>query len=168
MNSRAETALQFTLVAGELFAAPVVTLTEPQILTTDHERALPSERSFGLLFGAVFALLAGYGWLFKGWSLAVVLSLVAVAVAFVLLGFVAPKVLRPLNWLWFQLGQLLGKIVSPIVLGAIFYLLLTPVSLVTRLFGRDELRLKRKASQTTYWLDRAPPGPEPESFKNQF
>ena len=108
-------------------------------------------------------------WLvFNGWSLAVVLSLVAIAVAFVLLGFVAPKVLRPLNWLWFQLGLLLGKIVSPLVLGAIFFLMLTPVSLVTRLFGRDELRLKRKASQTSYWLDRAPPGPEPESFKNQF
>ena len=117
-------------------------------MTTDHDQTLPSERSFGLLFGAVFTLLAGYGWLFKGWSLAVVLLLVAVALAFVLLGFVAPKVLRPLNWLWFQLGQLLGKIVSPVVLGAIFFLILTPVSLLTRLFGRDQLRLKRKASQT--------------------
>ena len=168
MNSRAETALQYTSVAGALFVSPALTLKENQILTTHHEQALPSERSFGLLFSAVFALLAGYGWLFKGWSLLIVLVLVAVAVAFVLLGFVAPKVLRPLNWLWFQLGQLLGKIVSPVVLGAIFFLILTPVSLLTRLFGRDELRLKRKASQTSYWLDRAPPGPEPESFKNQF
>jgi len=148
--------------------APALTHKEHQILTTDHEQTLPSERSFGLLFGAVFALLAGYGLLFKGWSLVVVLSLVAVALAFVLLGFLVPRVLRPLNWLWFQLGQLLGKIVSPVVLGAIFFLILTPVSLVARLFGRDALRLKRKASQTSYWLDRAPPGPEPESFKNQF
>ena len=137
-------------------------------MTTNHEQTLPSERSFGLLFGAVFALLAAYGWFFKSWSSVVELSLLGVALAFVLLGFVAPKILSPLNWLWFQLGQLLGKIVSPIVLGAIFFLLLTPVSLVTRLFGRDELRLKRKASQTSYWLDRAPPGPAPESFKNQF
>ena len=168
MNSKAETALQFTSVGGVLLIAPTLTLKEHQILTTDHDKTLPSERSFGLLFGAVFALLAGYGWFFKGWSLAVVLSLVAVALVFVLLGFAAPKVLRPLNWLWFQLGLLLGKIVSPLVLGAIFFLMLAPVSLVTRLFGRDELRLKRKASQTSYWLDRAPPGPEPESFKNQF
>ena len=137
-------------------------------MTTDHEQTLPSERSFGLLFGAVFVLLAAYGWFFKSWSSVVELSLLGVALAFVLLGFVAPKILSPLNWLWFQLGQLLGKIVSPIVLGAIFFLLLTPVSLVTRLFGRDELRLKRKASQTSYWLDRAPPGPAPESFQNQF
>jgi len=137
-------------------------------LTTDHDQTLPSERSFGLLFGAVFALLAGYGWFFKGWSSMLALALLGVALAFVLLGFVAPNILRPLNWLWFQLGQLLGKIVSPIVLGAIFFLLLTPVSLVTRLFGRDELRIQRKASQTSYWLDRAPPGPAPDSFKNQF
>ena len=137
-------------------------------MTTDQTQVLPSERSFGLLFGVVFALLSAYGWFLSGWSLVIVLSLVAVALAFVLLGFVAPKVLGPLNWLWFQFGLLLGKIVSPIVLGAIFFLMLTPVSLVTRLFGRDELRLKRKASQTSYWLDRAPPGPEPESFKNQF
>ena len=168
MNSKPETTLQFTSVARALFVARALTLKEYRILTTDHDQTLPSERSFGLLFSAVFALLAGYGWFFKGWPLAVVLLLVAVALAFVLLGFVAPKVLRPLNWLWFQLGQLLGKIVSPIVLGAIFFLMLTPISLVTRLFGRDELRLKRKASQTSYWLDRAPPGPEPESFKNQF
>ena len=137
-------------------------------MTTNYDQTLPCERSFGLLFSAVFALVAAYGWFFKAWSSVVLLSLVGVALAFVLLGFVAPKVLTPLNWLWFQLGQLLGKIVSPLVLGAIFFLLLTPVSLVTRLFGRDELRLKRKASQTSYWLDRAPPGPEPESFKNQF
>ena len=137
-------------------------------MTTNHEQTLPSERSFGLLFGAVFVLLAAYGWFFKSWSSVVELSLLGVALAFVLLGFVAPKILSPLNWLWFQLGQLLGKIVSPIVLGAIFFLLLTPVSLVTRLFGRDELCLKRKASQTSYWLDRAPPGPAPDSFKNQF
>jgi hypothetical protein len=129
---------------------------------------MPSERSFGLLFAAVFALVAGYGWLFKSWVPATLWWLLAVAACFGLLAFVMPKVLAPLNWLWFQLGQLLGKIVSPIVLGAIFFLILTPVSLVSRLFGRDELRLKRKASQTSYWLDRAPPGPEPESFKNQF
>ena len=168
MNSKAETALQFILAIAALCAAPALTSKEPQILTTGQPQTLPSERSFGLLFGVVFALLAAYGWFFKSWPLAVLLSLVAIAVTFVLLGFVAPKVLSPLNWLWFQLGQLLGKIVSPIVLGAIFFLMLTPVSLVTRLFGRDELRLKRKASQTSYWLDRAPPGPEPESFKNQF
>ncbi len=137
-------------------------------MTKDQPQALPSERSFGLLFGVVFTFLAAYGWFFKGWPLAVLLCLVAVAAAFVLLGFVAPKILKPLNSLWFQLGLLLGKIVSPLVLGAIFFLLLTPVSLATRLFGRDELRLKRKASQTSYWLDRAPPGPKPDSFKNQF
>jgi len=137
-------------------------------LKTNPIQNLPSERSFGLLFAVVFAFISAYGWFLKDWSLTVVLSLVGVASMFVLLCFVAPSVLGPLNWLWLQLGQLLSKIFSPLVLGVIFFLLLTPLSLVTRLFGRDELRLKRQVSQTSYWIDRAPPGPAPESFKNQF
>lgn len=129
---------------------------------------LPSERSFGLLFAGVFLVTAAYGWFFKDWPQSAFWLLVGLALIFALLALTAPKVLSPLNWLWFQLGQVLGKIVSPVVLGIIFFLMLTPVSLVTRMFGRDQLRLKRRASQTSYWLERAPPGPEPESFKNQF
>jgi hypothetical protein len=168
LNFKAETALQYLASTDLLFVDPRVNANRASILMTDPAQTLPSERSFGLLFAALFAVLAGYGWFFKGWSLGIVLSLLALAAAFALCGFVAPKVLAPLNSLWFQLGQLLGKIVSPLVLGAIFFLILTPVSLLTRLFGRDELRLKRKALQSSYWLDRAPPGPEPDSFKNQF
>ncbi len=130
--------------------------------------SLPSERSFGGLFCAIFIALAGYGWLIGKWSSAIVLGCLIAGCAIGLVAVVAPFLLRPVNWVWFQLGQLLGKIVSPIVLGAIFFLLLTPVSLVSRLFGRDELRSKRKAQQQSYGIDRAPPGPEPTSFKNQF
>jgi hypothetical protein len=129
---------------------------------------LPSERSFGLLFAAVFAGLAAYGWFLGNWGRPTVFALVIVAMAFVLFAFVFSQVLRPLNWLWYQLGQLLGKLVSPIVLGSIFFLLLTPVSLFTRMFGRDELRLKKTKGQKSYWIERSPPGPEPTSFKNQF
>lgn len=63
--------------------------------------------------------------------------------------------------------MLLGKIVSPIVLGIIFFLLISPVALVTRAFGRDALRLKA-AETGSLWITRTPPGPDPESFKNQF
>ena len=79
----------------------------------------------------------------------------------------APKMLSPINWAWHELGMLLGKIVSPIVLGVIFFLMITPISLITRLFGRDELRLK-KLSLQSYWVDRSPSGPSSDSFKNQF
>ena len=61
----------------------------------------------------------------------------------------------------------MGKVVSPIVLGLIFFGMLTPVGIIGRLLGRDELRLK-KAPVTSYWIDRDPPGPAPDSFKNQF
>ena len=84
-----------------------------------------------------------------------------------ILTLLAPQWLRPFNRAWFLLGELLGKIVSPIVLGVIFFLLITPVALVGRLLGRDELRLKRKPVNS-YWVDRTPPGPEADSFKNQF
>jgi len=75
--------------------------------------------------------------------------------------------LTPLNKAWMKLGDLLGKVISPIVLGIIFFVLLAPVALVTRLLGRDELRLKMSNS-SSYWIDRTPPGPAGDSFKNQF
>ena len=128
--------------------------------------SLPSNRNFGLLFAGVFALLSAYAAYqnaeaFKvyGWFVAsVVVGLVAIA---------APAFLTPLNKAWMKLGDLMGKVVSPLVLGVIFYVLISPVALVTRLFGRDELRLKRTHSNTC-WIDRAPPGPAGDSFKNQF
>jgi hypothetical protein len=66
-----------------------------------------------------------------------------------------------------QLGALMGRVVSPLVLGTIFFLLITPISMLARLFGRDELRLK-KIDTSSYWIARAPPGPDGDSFKNQF
>lgn len=127
---------------------------------------LPSNRNFGLLFAGVFALLSAYaayqnaeafkvyGWLIAG----IVVGLVAIA---------APGLLAPLNKAWMKLGELMGRVVSPLVLGVIFFVLITPVALVTRLFGRDELRLK-KTDASSYWIERAPPGPAGDSFKNQF
>jgi Saxitoxin biosynthesis operon protein SxtJ len=127
---------------------------------------LPSDRRFGLLFVVVWALLAAYG-AHKAWLNLVVSIFVAASVTFALATLFVPKALRPLNFAWFKLGELMGKIVSPIVLGIIFYLLITPVGLVGRLFGRDELKLKRGAEKS-YWIKRDPPGPSGESFKNQY
>ncbi len=93
-------------------------------------------------------------WLFVGAVIAVV-------------SIVMPNFLTLFYKIWMQLGQLMGKVVSPLTLFFIFLGLITPVGLITRLFGRDELRLKRNKSQT-YWIDRTPPGPAGDSFKNQF
>ena len=132
----------------------------------NHPPQLPSERRFGLLFTVVFALVGIYAH-FKGWQQTYVISLAGLSGLIVLITIAAPKLLAPFNRLWFQLGQLMGRIVSPIVLGAIFFLILTPVAVVTRLFGRDELRLKRKAVNS-YWVERKSENSTAESFKNQY
>jgi len=127
---------------------------------------LPSERSFGFLFTAIFAVLGAYGF-YKGWSHSVSVTWLIFSGGIGLVTILAPRLLTPFNKAWFLLGQILGKIVSPIVLSIIFFGLLTPIAFITRLFGRDELRLKRQPV-TSYWFNRVPPGPSPESFKNQF
>ena len=129
--------------------------------------ALPSERRFGALFTVVFSLAGIYGHFVKGWSSGVVIALFAASLIVAVVSLVAPALLAPFNKAWFKLGLLLGKIVSPLVLGLIFFVLLTPVGVIGRLLGRDELRLK-KAPVTSWWIDRSPPGPAPDSFKNQF
>ncbi len=127
---------------------------------------LPSERSFGLLFTAVFAGLAGYG-LYAGWRAGVPLALGAASALTAAVTLAAPRWLAPFNRLWFKLGELLGRIVSPLVMGIIFFGLITPLAVFGRLRGRDELRLRRRPLPS-YWVDRDPPGPGGDSFKNQF
>lgn len=127
---------------------------------------LASERSFGILFFVVFMVVAAYFW-HKGYEDSWVYGAIALSVFFLLAGFLAPALLRPLNKLWFQLGLLMGRVVSPIVLGAIFFILLSPIAILMRVFGRDELKLKKR-DVSSYWVERQPHGPNPESFKEQF
>ena len=120
-----------------------------------------SNRSFGVVFFIVFFLISIYPLLNNGsvyhWSL--FLSLV-----FLILGLLNSKFLYPLNFIWFKFGIFLGRIVSPIVLGIIFFLVVTPISILLKIFGKDVLKLKYDNSKT-YWLDKN----EPKSkMKNQF
>lgn len=127
---------------------------------------LPSERIFGIVFVGIFLILAGYGW-YKQFSNTWINVFLVLAFVFLLCTLIAPKLLRPLNNGWYELGLFLGRFVSPIVLGILFFIVITPVAIVTRLARRDTLRL-RKQSTDSYWIDRKPPGPDPESFKQQF
>jgi hypothetical protein len=79
-----------------------------------------------------------------------------------------PTLLASLNRLWIKLGVLLGKLVSPIALGVLFYGVLVPIGVVMRLTGKDPLRLKRDTGAASYWISRTPPGPPPDSMTNQF
>ena len=128
-------------------------------------KQLPSNKKFGIFFSTIFLLLAVYTY----WKIRIDFALLALipSIFFAIATFFSPQILSPLNRLWYSLGLLLGKIVSPIVLGVIFFVLITPVSLLTRLFGRDELKMKKRSVES-YWVDRSPCGLSTDSFKNQF
>jgi hypothetical protein len=124
-----------------------------------------SNRTFGLVFAAFFALIALLplvrGHSLRRWPLPFsVLFLVAV--------LAAPKLLAPLNRAWTALGSLLHAVVNPLVLGILFYLVFTPFGWVLRRMGKDFLRLRPAPGATTYWIPRQPPGPTPESMSRQF
>ena len=91
-----------------------------------------------------------------------------IGVVFLTLAFLWTAPLAPLNRLWSKLGLLLFHIVSPVVLGLLFYLTVTPVGFLLRLFGKDPLRLRRDSAAKSYWILREPPGPAPKSMKHQF
>jgi energy-coupling factor transporter transmembrane protein EcfT len=128
------------------------------------EIILPSNRKFGFFFTFVFALAAAYFYYSANVSWAYLF--IATALIFLLVTIIKSDALLPLNRLWMRFGFLLGMIVSPIVLGIIFFGLFTPIAILMRLSGRDELRLKftQKAS---YWISRGETV-KSESFKQQF
>lgn len=143
-------------------------------LRREHEIQISSERSFGVVMGVAFSVLGALRWYRRheeaGYDIkhATEWWFFAVGGLFLILGFVAPSVLAPLNKLWAKLGLLLGKIVAPIVMGLLLYLVVTPVGLLVRLFGGDPLRLKFDSKASSYWIKRDPPGPAPESMSDQF
>ena len=124
-----------------------------------------SERAFGLVFAGAFLLVSLWPLLERAsprvWA-------IAVAAVFALCAWLAPRLLAPLNRLWFRFGELLHRIVSPVALGIIFFGVITPYALVMRLFGRDALLLRKRSARQSYWVRREPPGPPPDSFHNQF
>ena len=126
---------------------------------------LPPNRKFGLFFAGVFTVAFLYFSIEGVFSVAWVFA--GLAIFFAALALTKPDALLPLNKLWMRLGLLLGLIVSPIVLGAIFFVLFTPMGFLIRILGRDELRLQAKSADS-YWKVREPNGPPAESFKNQF
>jgi len=125
---------------------------------------LPTNRKFGLFFAFVFAVLAAYFSL-TGNFIFVVLF-VTFACSFLVLALMRSEMLLPLNKLWAQFGLLLGKIVSPIVLGIIFFGMFVPIAVILRVVGRDELRI-RSIRTTSQWISRDTPISS-ESFKQQF
>jgi Saxitoxin biosynthesis operon protein SxtJ len=134
-------------------------------LSRDEEVKGPSERRFGLTFAVVLLILTAILTLRGSTAWPVPMAL---ALAFLALAALAPNSLKPLNRLWLWFGLALHKIVSPVVLIALFFVVITPIGILARLYGKDFLRLRFDREATTYWIDRQPPGPRPESMRNQF
>lgn len=131
----------------------------------DSELAPGSDSGFGFLFAALFAVIGAALWAGRG---SVVAWPFAVSGAFVAAAVVRPGLLGPLNRAWFRFGLLLSRIVSPVVLAALFYAVVTPTGLAVRLLGKDPLRLRFDRQSESYWIHRTPPGPEPAAMRNQF
>ena len=129
-----------------------------------YEIKLPSNRKFGFFFTFIFALAAVCFSLST--NIAWTYAFTVVSLIFFVITLVKSEALLPLNKLWMRLGVLLGVIVSPIVLGVIFFGLFAPIATLMRLSGRDELRLKLK-NKATHWIARREPI-KAQSFKNQF
>lgn len=131
------------------------------------ERAVKgsSDRTLGLVFAVIF-LIVGLAPLAGGagvriWAL-------ILAAVFVVLAIAWPASLGPLNRIWTKFGLLLHKFMSPLVMGVIFYLSVTPIGVFLRVIGKTTLGLRPDPKMETYWIERRPPGPPPETMKNQF
>ena len=125
-----------------------------------------SDRSFGLVFTVVFVVIGCWPLLDgatapRWWAF-------AFALAFLVASYAKPSVLAPLNRLWTKFGLLLHRIVNPVVLGILFYLMVTPIGVVRRVLGKDGLDRQLEPEKNSYWVTREPPGPPPESMTQQF
>jgi len=122
---------------------------------------LPSNRNFGLVFFIVFMVIALWPLLnqseIRYWSL-------FISLIFLLLGIMNSKLLTPLNKIWFKFGLLLGGIISPIIMGIVYFLIVTPTGFIMRVIGKDVLNLKKNA-KNSYWLEK---NNKNNNMKNQF
>ncbi|MBV8851593.1 MAG: hypothetical protein JOZ16_18620 [Methylobacteriaceae bacterium] len=131
----------------------------------DEEVEGSSDRGFGFVFAGFFALVAivrwwkgqdGFGWF------------AAAALAMLLVALIRPSLLAPFNRLWTKLALLLSKVMNPVIMAILFFLVVAPIGLLMRLFGKRPLALEIDPAAKSYWIERTPPAPLPGSMKNQF
>lgn len=134
-------------------------------LREDKPAVRGSERGFGIAFTAVFSIIGllplAFGEHPRWWAL---------GAAGVLLGVTTlrPVILVPLNRVWFRVSLAVSCVTTPVIIGILFYGVVTPTGLIMRLLGKDPLRRRCDRNADSYWIRREPPGPTPESMRNQF
>lgn len=136
-----------------------------ETFSRDEEIVAGSDRSFGLVMAGAFAAVSALNVWHAGriWPWTATLSAI-----FVVAALTRPAILNPLNRIWLKFGLLLHKVVNPVIMALLFYGTVLPTGLVARAMGKDLLRLKRDPDAASYWIPRAPPGPAPDSMKDQF
>jgi hypothetical protein len=134
-------------------------------LDADEAVPLPSDRSVGFVFTTALTVIGlvplARGGHVRPWALAAAATLLLVTLT-------RSRWLRPLNRIWMAFGLAANTVVSSVLMAVIFYGVVTPLAWMLRRAGRDLLRLKLEPLATTYWLERRPPGPAPDTMKNQF
>jgi hypothetical protein len=134
-------------------------------LAREHEVKSGSDRAFGLVMAGACSLIAGWSFWSGGsnwpyWPVA--------AIAFLSTALLCPAVLAPLNRLWFRLGRLLHRVVNPLVMGLLFFMVIAPVGLLMRLFGKRPLPLEFDREATSYWLARNASELQPGPMTKQY
>jgi hypothetical protein len=142
-----------------------MTQSSHEVFVRDEKVAPGSDRSFGLVMALALAAVtalnawhAGKLWPWTG----------GLAALFLAAALLRPALLHPLNLIWLRFGLLLHKVVNPVVMALLFYGTVLPTGLIMRLMGKDLLRLKRQPDADSYWIERQPPGPSPETMRDQF
>ena len=126
----------------------------------DEEIKIGSNRSFGIVFSIFFVLVNTYFY-YKDGSFSLIIFLISFV--FLILGLINSKILTPLNFLWFKFGILLSKIISPIIMSFIFFIVVTPLAILTKIFKKYFLNLDKKKNlkKNSYWIDK-------EKYKNSM
>jgi hypothetical protein len=136
-----------------------------EVFSREEKIVAGSDRSFGLVMAGALAVVScvnvwhtGRVWPWTG----------SIAALFLAAALLRPAILHPLNLLWLKFGLLLHQVVNPVLMALIFYGTVLPTGMVARLMGKDLLRLKLQPDADSYWIPRTPPGPAPETMKDQF
>jgi hypothetical protein len=144
---------------------PEVAQSTHEAFSREEKIVAGSDRSFGFVMAGALALVS----LLNGWHFGRIWpSTGGLAALFLAAALLRPAILNPLNRIWLKFGLLLHRIVNPVVMALLFYGTVLPTGLVMRAMGKDLLRLKRQPEADSYWIVRQPPGPSPETMKDQF
>jgi hypothetical protein len=136
-----------------------------EVFARDEKTVIGSDRTFGLVISAALVVVT----LLNGWHLGRAWPWTGAAAAlFLAAALLRPAILHPLHLMWLRFGLLLHSVVNPVVMALVFYGTVFPIGLVMRMLGKDMLRLKWQPNVDSYWIPRRPPGPSPETMRDQF